>query len=205
MSSSFFWNLMAGRYVRQPVADLPTYQRKLAETRACLRPDMRMLEFGCGSGATARAHAPHVAHIDAIDYSRRMIEIARGLAEPGEAEKISFHQATIEDWQAPDASYDAVLGLNVLHLLPDRHPVIARVRRLLRTGGVFVTSTACLAEMGGFVRWVLPVGSALGVLPHVAKFSEDQLAEDIKSAGFAIETHWSPGPGRAVFIIARAV
>jgi cyclopropane fatty-acyl-phospholipid synthase-like methyltransferase len=30
-----------------------------------MRPDMEVLEFGCGTESTALEHAPHVAHIEA--------------------------------------------------------------------------------------------------------------------------------------------
>lgn len=38
---------------------------------------MEVLEFGCGTGTTALAHAAYVRHILAIDIADRMIEIAR--------------------------------------------------------------------------------------------------------------------------------
>ncbi|MCP4319127.1 MAG: methyltransferase domain-containing protein [Hyphomicrobiales bacterium] len=95
---SRFWDKIAERYSRKPVADEDAYQRKLQVTREYLRPDMEVLEFGCGTGSTAIAHAPYVKHIEAIDISSKMIEIAHGKADAGKVENVTFEQATIEDF-----------------------------------------------------------------------------------------------------------
>ena len=79
-SSSKFWDRIAKRYSRKPVADEASYQKKLEVTRSYFQPDMEVLEFGCGTGSTAISHSPHVQHIHAIDISSKMIEIAQGKA-----------------------------------------------------------------------------------------------------------------------------
>lgn len=55
-----FWDRIADRCARKPVADEAAYQRKLEVTRGYLRPDMEVFEFGCGTGTTALHHAPFV-------------------------------------------------------------------------------------------------------------------------------------------------
>ena len=79
--TSRFWDKLAEKYARQPVADEEAYRTKLRVTQSYLRPDMEVLEFGCGTGSTALVHAPFVRHILAIDFSTKMLEIARGKAE----------------------------------------------------------------------------------------------------------------------------
>jgi len=81
--SAKFWNRIADRYSRQRVADEESYLKKLKKTQEYFRPHMEVLEIGCGTGSTAIAHAPFVKHIEAIDISSRMIEIARGKAKKG--------------------------------------------------------------------------------------------------------------------------
>lgn len=204
-ASPRFWNMIARRYARQPVADEETYQRKLAVTRRYLRPDMEVLEFGCGTGSTAIAHAPFVRHILATDISARMIGIARGKAAEAGVGNVTFEQKVLDDVDAPDGSVDAVLGLNILHLVEDRDAAIRRVHRLLKPGGVFVSSTACLGDSPGFawLRVVGPVGHALGLLPLLRLFTTGQLVESLTGAGFSIDHQWRPGRGKAVFIVAH--
>lgn len=81
-----FWNRIAKRYSNQPIADQVAYQRKLARTREHFRPDMDVLELGCGTGSTALLHTPYVKHI-------RAIEIARGKAEAQRIDNVTFERA----------------------------------------------------------------------------------------------------------------
>ncbi len=71
--SDKFWDKTAARYAKSSVSDEATYQKKLGETQSFFRPNMRIVEFGCGTGTTAVHHAPHVQHIDAIDISENML------------------------------------------------------------------------------------------------------------------------------------
>jgi len=200
---SRFWDRIADRYARRPVADEASYQKKLAITRGLLRPDMEVLEFGCGSGSTAIAHAPHVRHIQAIDISAAMLDIARGKAAAAGVANITFEQAGIDDYDVADGSYDMVLGLSILHLLADRDAAIAKVHRMLKRGGLFVTSTTCLGDTMRWMKALAPIGRAVGLMPLVKVFTAKELAASLTGAGFAIEENWQPGKGKAVFIVAR--
>ena len=40
VESAEFWDRVARRYSKQPIADTASYARKLAATRALMRPDM---------------------------------------------------------------------------------------------------------------------------------------------------------------------
>ena len=201
--SSRFWDRIAARYARQPVADEASYQTKLQVTRGYFRPDMEVLEFGCGTGSTAIGHAPFVRHIQAIDVSSKMLAIARAKAEAAGVTNVNFEQAAIESFDVPDGTYDAVLGLSILHLLEDKEAVIARVHAMLKPGGVFVSSTACLGDSMKYLKFVAPVGRALGLMPLVRVFTATELEKSLTDAGFAIDHVWQPGKGKAVFIVAK--
>ncbi len=168
---------------------------------------MSVLEFGCGTGTTAVHHAPHVQHIDAIDISENMVEIGRGKAREAGIDNITFTRGTLAEFNAPDASFDAVLGLNVMHLLPDWQAAIGEVARILKPGGVFVSSTVCLGNSYlRFVKLVTPLGKALGLMPDVFMLTEAELASEVIRAGFEIERQWHHGKGGVVvFMIARKV
>ncbi len=201
---SKFWDRIAERYARKPVADEAAYQKKLQVTRDYLRPDMEVLEFGCGTGSTAIAHAPHVKRIRALDISSKMIEIAQGKASENKVTNVTFGQASIESFRVPDQTFDAVLGLSILHLLEDMEDVIAKVHKVLKPGGVFVTSTACVGDMMTvMIRVVAPIGQFLGLLPLLRIFTTRELEDSLTNAGFHIDHQWQPGKGKAVFIVAK--
>jgi ubiquinone/menaquinone biosynthesis C-methylase UbiE len=203
--SDKFWDKTAQRYAKSPVGDEATYQKKLAETQSLLTPHMHVLEFGCGTGTTAVHHAPHVQHIDAIDISENMLEIGRGKAREAGVENITFTRGTLTEFMAETASLDAVLGLNVIHLLPDRQTVIAEVARILKPGGLFVNSTVCLGNSYlRFIKLAVPLGKLLGLMPDVFVLTEAELASEVTNAGFTIESQWHHGKnGLAVFMIAQ--
>ena len=201
--SDKFWDKIADRYAKRPVADEATYQKKLEVTREYFRPDMEVLEFGCGTGSTAIAHAPYVKHIRATDLSARMIEIARRKAAGDGVQNVTLEQSTIEDISVAERSMDAVLGLSILHLLEDKEAAIAKVYRMLKPGGVFVSSTVCLGDMMWFLKFVAPIGRFFGVMPLVKVFTVKELKESLTAAGFDIDYEWQPGKGKAVFIVAK--
>jgi len=202
MNRSFFWEKIADRYSRQPVADEAAYQKKLQVTREYFRPDMEVLEFGCGTGSTAIAHAPCVKHIQAIDISSKMIEIARRKADAESVNNVTFEQSTLDDFSAPAGGYDAVLALSVLHLLENREASIARIYEMLRPGGLFVSSTACVGDSMKYLRFVAPIGRPFGLVLKV--FSRAELEESLTGAGFELDYQWQPpGKGKSVFIVAK--
>jgi ubiquinone/menaquinone biosynthesis C-methylase UbiE len=202
--SSRFWDKIAPKYARSPIADEAAYQTKLAETRRLFRPDMEVLEFGCGTGSTAVLHAPHVRHITAVDFSRGMLDIAEQRAQAAEVENITFVEADIDGFASSDGAYDMVLTLSFLHLLKDPRAAIERIHRLLKPGGYFVSSTACLGDTPmAALKYVAPLGKALGLLPQLKVFSEDGLVKMIGESGFVVDHRWRPTKAVAAFVIAR--
>lgn len=198
-----FWDKIAARYSRRPIADEASYQKKLEKSQTFFRSDMQLLEFGCGTGGTAIIHAPHVQHIRAIDISPRMIEIARGKAADANVENVDFEVQTIEDLDVPDASFDAIIGLSILHLVKDRDAVLRKVFRLLKPDGVFISSTVCMSDLASLIRYVVPLMQLVGQAPFVAFFTREELLDSIKAAGFDIDYDWRPGQKKAVFIVAK--
>ena len=198
-----FWDRIATKYFQQPINDEAAYERKLELTREKLTEHSEVLEFGCGTGGTALKHAPHVKHILATDISENMLEIAnRQKAESG-VDNVTFQQADFDTLTAPQGSFDVVLGMSILHLLSDRRPAIAKVREMLKPGGYFITSTACLGNKLWFMAPVLWGGRLIGRLPLVRIFTYGQLVDSMRDGGFEIEHEWVPDSGNSVFVIAR--
>ncbi len=198
-----FWNKLADKYSRRPVADEAAYQKKLEITREYFKPDMEVLEIGCGTGSTAIAHAPCVGHIRATDLSTRMIEIAKDKAKVAGIENVTFEASSIDALDVPDASVDVVMAHSVLHLLEDKEQVIADVHKMLKPGGVFVSSTACIGDMMLPLRLIIPVGRLLRLFPLVKVFSVADLKTSLETGGFDIDYVWQPKKSAAAFIICR--
>jgi ubiquinone/menaquinone biosynthesis C-methylase UbiE len=198
-----FWNKLADKYSRRPVSDEATYQKKLEITREYFKPDMEVLEIGCGTGSTAIAHAPYVKHIRATDCAPRMVEIAEEKAKAAGIENVTFEALSVEATEAPDASLDAVMAHNILHLLEDKDRAIADVHKMLKPGGVFVSSTACIGDMMFLFRLIVPVGRFLRLFPLVKVFSVAEYKDSLERAGFEIDYEWQPKKNAALFVICR--
>ena len=202
-TSTKFWDKIADKYSKQPIADEASYQKKLQVTQGYFKPDMSVLEFGCGTGSTAIIHAPYVKHIRAFDISSAMIKIAQDKAKAQNIDNVTFEQLTIEELEAEDCSYDAVLGLSILHLLENKETAIAKVYKMLKPGGIFVTSTACMGDAMGWFKLIAPIGKALGFFPLVRVFTAQHLIDSLTDAGFAIDYQWQPSKDKAIFIVAK--
>lgn len=199
-SDAKFWNKIAAKYAASPVSDEAAYQAKLEKTRALFTPHTRMLEIGCGTGTTALLHAPHVATIRATDFSDEMLKIARQKADVGQIGNVTFETAPADDIDGP---YDVIMAMSLLHLLPNRTEIIAKVFDGLKPGGFFVSSTVCLMERLWFLRPILPIARLFGQAPWVAFLRAEELRRDMRDAGFEIVEDWQPNAKSALFLIAK--
>lgn len=194
---------MAKRYSKSPISNQQAYEEKLVITRKYFSPDSEVFEFGCGTGSTAILHSSYVGNIRAIDISANMLEIARAKAEAENIENITFEQAAIDDIEAVNASYDVVLGLSILHLLPNKKVAMGKVFKMLKPGGVFVSSTFCARGIIRLLQPVLAIGGFFGLLPKVSFFSAASLQLDLKDVGFELDHIWQPEKSDAIFIVAK--
>lgn len=198
-----FWNRIAPRYARAQVRDEAAYDRKIEMTQRYLGPDARVLEVGCGTGTTALRHAPLVGHILATDISPAMLDIARERAAEARTTNVTFRHAALETLELAPESLDAVLALNLLHLVEDRAAAIDKLAGALKPGGVLVSSTACLNDGLRWVGIILPGLRALGYAPRLAFLSGDTLRGELRSAGLEIVEDWRPKPRAALFLVAH--
>jgi SAM-dependent methyltransferase len=95
-----------------------------------LRPDLRVLEIGCGPGAAAREIARRIGdgHILAIDRSAKAIAQAKAAsAAEIRSGRLGLRQVAVEDFELEpgEAPYDIALAVRV-GALDGRHPEAGR-------------------------------------------------------------------------------
>jgi ubiquinone/menaquinone biosynthesis C-methylase UbiE len=103
-----------------------------------LAPSMEVLELATGTGLIALSIAGSVASVIATDFSEGMIATARKKRAPA---NVSF---SVEDATAltfPEASFDAVIISNALHIMPSPELALSEIRRVLRRGGLLIAPT----------------------------------------------------------------
>ncbi len=135
--STRFWDRIAERYSKRPVADEEAYQKKLQVTREYFQPHME------------------------------------------------------------------VLALSILHLLENKEAAIAKVHQMLKPGGVFVTSSACVGDTMKFFKLIVPIGRFLGLMPLLKVFTTTDLKDSLTAAGFEIDYEWQPKKFAGLFIVAK--
>ena len=201
-----FWDRIARKYAADAIADLAGYERTLERTRHYLKAGDAVLEFGCGTGTTALKLAPFVARVVATDISSEMIAIAREKAAAEGCANAAFEVARADAGDKLDGTFDVALGFSVLHLVAARDAVLRNLYRLLKPGGLFISKTPCLAQMGLAVRLGVPVMQAFGKAPYVTFFSDAELEREITAANFEIVErawHGSRGKDPRPFLVAR--
>lgn len=195
-----FWNKIAKKYARRAVPDEDAYEYKLTKTQEFLRPDMEVLEFGCGTGTTALHHAPLVQKYRAVDISMEMIRIAR--AKPG-AEQVQFEVADFDTMDLAHESLDMIQAHSILHLMPDPEATLSKAYTVLKPGGKLVSSTVCVKRLW-WLRLILPILRALGKAPPLKFYAPDDVRKMMSEAGFALVFDWQSKPDSlALFLIAR--
>jgi len=187
ITSRDFWNKRAQVYDEQ-VSGIyqDAYDRTVSNALRYLNKEDRVLEFACGTGIVTCAVAPHVAHIQAIDIAEDMADRA--------AEKVRSYGLTNVDVAVLDlfdpslvpGSFDAVLACNVLLYVQDPDRVLARIRALLKPGGMFLSATDCLGGSLTAVSMKKFWKSRTGSMPYVGFFTMNSLERRIARNGFAI-------------------
>ncbi|MGP4044543.1 class I SAM-dependent methyltransferase [Streptomyces sp. 2A115] len=93
-----------------------------------------LLDAACGTGIVTRRFAAAGLDVTGADAANGMLRRA--------AERVPGRVILADVRQLPfaDASFDAVSAIWLLHLLDDAHRAVQEAARILRPGGVFVTT-----------------------------------------------------------------
>lgn len=204
MEAEKFWDNAAEKYARSAAGNEKVYQEKLEATQKYLTAQSKVLELACGTGSTSIHHAPLVKHILATDISNSMLDFGRRKANEAGIENITFQQATVENLEAPPASFDVVLALNILHLIDDPVAAVNKVSSLLKPGGYFISGTPCLADaVFNYYRILIPIMRLLGKAPPVHYVKRSGLESSFADAGLEIVFQRPPAKGEVAFFIVK--
>jgi tellurite methyltransferase len=139
-SESRYWWRDKIRYSPNP-ADYPTslLTRETLRLIAGQRPG-RMLDLGAGEGSDSIRLARLGYRADAVDISKIGVEKILNFAKEEDV-SVNAEVADIVTYE-PEGQYDVVICNGVLHYISDndKGPVIKRMQRATRTGGINVIS-----------------------------------------------------------------
>lgn len=129
------WDLRAATFERRRFLYFRVLQ-SLVLRLLDLRPGMRFLDVGCGTGWAVRRVARLLAgrgEFYGVDLSPAMIQEAR--AASASLENTHFHHADAEDLPLPGEFFDAAICTNSFHHYLNPGKVLRGLHRVLRPGG----------------------------------------------------------------------
>ncbi len=98
--------------------------------------ETRFLELGIGTGRVAAPFLRRGHDYSGVDISDDMLAVLAEKAGP--ASRLTFRNADVTELPFPDANFDVVLTVHLLHLIPDWPRALEEARRVLTPGGYFV-------------------------------------------------------------------
>ncbi|RDA95654.1 hypothetical protein CP533_1236 [Ophiocordyceps camponoti-saundersi (nom. inval.)] len=103
-----------------------------------LRPDMKILDIGCGPGTITIDLAGYVpeGHVTGVDQAGQILDQARALATERGVTNVDFAAADANRLDYADESYDVVICHQVLQHVKDPVGVLREMRRVAKTGGI---------------------------------------------------------------------
>lgn len=125
------WTRCAAAYLDH-FAGLTRETMPLLRDAAKIRSGSTVLDIGSGPGHVAGALAEHGAVVTGIDFSAKMVEVARR-----HYPEAAFQEANAEQLPFDDASFEAVVSNFVVHHLARPGVVFREVYRVLKPGGRF--------------------------------------------------------------------
>ena len=152
--------------------------RWLAKALELIPPGADVLELGCGAGIPMTAALAEGRRVTGVDISTTQIELARRNVPTA-----TFLQADMTTLEFAPRSFDAVTAFYSLTHVPrdEQGPLLERIARWLRPGGVFVASMGAGDDPGDVEHdW-------LGVDMYFSHFGAKKNRRLVERAGFEVE------------------
>lgn len=142
-----------------------------------------LLDFGCGKGDISVRLAKVGYDVCGFDLSPGNIAAAQHLARQYNfAEQTHFSVGTAEWLEYPNASFDVVVGMDILHHV-EIQPAVTETLRVLKPGGVAIFREHIEVPVQEWFRgsrlgrWLVPPGESLdrNITRHERKLNADDL------------------------------
>jgi SAM-dependent methyltransferase len=160
---------------------------------AAVRPSAadRAIDVGTGAGHAARALAPHVASVTAVDPTPEMLAVAERLTAEAGVAGISFTPGTAESLPAGDGSIEIAISRFSVHHWPDPGVGFRDIARVLRPGGRLAIVDMVAPEAGPLDTFVNAV-EILRDPSHARSLRSSEWVALLDAAGFEarLEREW---------------
>jgi len=180
-----FWNRYAKFYdfeIRKFNGKAYSEMYRLMERS--LLPDMDVLEVATGTGLIAINIATSVRHVDALDFSPKMIEAAKKKKAP---DNVCFSVGDATELPFEEHTFDAVIISNALHIMPDPAKVLSGISRVLKPNGLLIAPTYSHGHIQDSTWNLNAKFLKLIGFETYSKWTPDEYIEFIWQNGFRVE------------------
>ncbi len=136
-----YWDRLSGKYDQFIDKRIRNYDEIVDRIAQDVEGSANILEMGAGTALIALKITSKFRHVDAVDISERMIDIARDKARKAGANNIDFHVCSCYELPFSDNDYDAVIISNTLHIMKHPEKALAEAGRLLKDNVKLIVPT----------------------------------------------------------------
>ena len=181
-NSQNFWDKNAGRYDRFMRKDTAAYEQLYELLRPVVR-QKTVLELATGTGLIAKHIVRYADHIEATDASQAMIEQAK---QGVKSAKLYFSVQDMFHLPYADQSFDVVIVVNALHIVPEPEKALSEIRRVLKDDGVLVAPTFTHADNAFFGK-VKAFFMKLAGFPLHSKWTSHEYLAFLRETGWTVQ------------------
>ena len=137
------YNAASDHFDDEPLGFWKKYGERTIE-RLALRPGSRVLDVGCGTGASALAAADRVGpsgRVIGVDLADRLLKIAGQKAASRNLGNAEFQLGDMERLGYPDRRFDAVICVFAIFFVPDMAKQLRELWRMVRSDGQLAITT----------------------------------------------------------------
>lgn len=185
------WSLVAADYADFLADKLGRYAAD-AIRLADLRPGERVLDVATGPGTLA-LQAARITSVDALDFSRGMLDALEARAEPETRARLTLHCGDGQNLEFADDAFDAAFSMFGLFMFPDRARGFAELARVVRPGGrAVVASWQPQTDIPAFMAVIEEVRARMPAdveAPPPPLTTRASVQAEMSAAGFEVEVH----------------
>ena len=181
-NSQKFWDKNAGRYDRFMRKDAAAYEQLYELLRPVVR-QKTVLELATGTGLIAKHIVRYADHIEATDASQEMIEQAK---QGVKSAKLYFSVKDMFHLPYADQSFDVVIVVNALHIVPEPEKALSEIRRVLKDDGVLIAPTFTHADNAFFGK-VKAFFMRLAGFPLHSKWTSHEYLVFLRENGWTVQ------------------
>lgn len=140
--------------------------------------DVKVLDYGCGTGLVSLYLLPHVDHITGADSSTGMLDVLRGKIAEGGIRNMEALPLNLECDAVPTARFGMIVVTMALHHIANLERVLDALYEMLDPGGIL-----CVADLDTEPGTFHPADVSGSVHHH--GFDREQLKSRLAEIGFS--------------------